>query len=566
MSYSESERRLTNDDFRKLFMTPRHSGSDSSSAKPKLEADPFVAPATPTSATPGGVKKSDKSRVEDKRQQQKKKHFYQKTKSEEEETLAELAKKYRDRAKERRDGGHPEGQREELITNQGAYRAVAPDFRGNVDAAERRKQLIQESKFLGGDMEHTHLVKGLDYALLQKVRSEIDIKGDLEEEEIEEEVKPEVNKSVEPVVAVAPAPPKKPMAAPEPDSGFRTKLARSVYRTLFQTTLPERNELFAPGRMAYVFDLEDEYAESDIPTTVIRSKADVPLSEGQATLTTNDIVINKLAQILSYLRQGSKSSKKLKKSKEVKAGSSNTSKYEERERDSKKNVEEDSIYGEIGDYVPNLSKSKSRSSDKDRSSKRQPYFEKPAEEDDRDLVLEQRPIIPETEIRKRDREAWSEEGPGGGDQTFGSILKKAEEKSLSRTQKLLSKINEQPEGYAECYPGFDEMHDAIDDSDEETDYSKMDPGKKKGTVGRWDFDTMEEYSEYMSNKEALPKAAFQFGVKMGDGRKTRKGAKTEKNEKQQLDRQWQQIQSILAKRKAAGGGGDGEPDAKTPRV
>jgi len=42
-------------------------------------------------------------------------------------------------------------------------------FFRNMDAAERRKQLIQESKFLGGDMEHTHLVKGLDYALLQKV-------------------------------------------------------------------------------------------------------------------------------------------------------------------------------------------------------------------------------------------------------------------------------------------------------------------------------------------------------------------------------------------------------------
>lgn len=35
---------------------------------------------------------------------------------------------------------------------------------------ERRKQLIQESKFLGGDMQHTHLVKGLDYVLLDKVR------------------------------------------------------------------------------------------------------------------------------------------------------------------------------------------------------------------------------------------------------------------------------------------------------------------------------------------------------------------------------------------------------------
>ena len=36
--------------------------------------------------------------------------------------------------------------------------------------AGKRKQLIANSKYLGGDMEHTHLVKGLDYALLQKVR------------------------------------------------------------------------------------------------------------------------------------------------------------------------------------------------------------------------------------------------------------------------------------------------------------------------------------------------------------------------------------------------------------
>lgn len=30
-------------------------------------------------------------------------------------------------------------------------------------------------------------------------------------------------------------------------------------------------------------------------------------------------------------------------------------------------------------------------------------------------------------------------------------------------------------------------------------------GNKKGPLGRWDFDTQEEYSEYMNNKEALPK-------------------------------------------------------------
>jgi IK cytokine len=59
-------------------------------------------------------------------------------------------------------------------------------------------------------------------------------------------------------------------------------------------------------------DLDDDYAESDIPTTLIRSKVDCPQLESHSTLTVNDIVINKLTQILSYLRQG-KASKKMKK-------------------------------------------------------------------------------------------------------------------------------------------------------------------------------------------------------------------------------------------------------------
>jgi IK cytokine len=33
---------------------------------------------------------------------------------------------------------------------------------------------------------------------------------------------------------------------------------------------------------------------------------------------------------------------------------------------------------------------------------------------------------------------------------------------------------------------------------------------------RWDFDTAEEYGDYMGNKEAMPKAAFQYGMKMSD--------------------------------------------------
>lgn len=53
-------------------------------------------------------------------------------------------------------------------------------------------------------------------------------------------------------------------------------------------------------------------------------------------------------------------------------------------------------------------------------------------------------------------------------------------------------------------------------------------GNKKGPLGRWDFDTQEEYSDYMNNKEALPKyvlrniplektVAFCFENKRGRG-------------------------------------------------
>merc|ERR1712096_360520 len=44
----------------------------------------------------------------------------------------------------------------------------------------------------------------------------------------------------------------------------------------------------------------------------IRSKKDVQQLEQKATLSTNDIVINKLTQILSYLRAGARSKKKKK--------------------------------------------------------------------------------------------------------------------------------------------------------------------------------------------------------------------------------------------------------------
>lgn len=310
----------------------------------------------------------------------KKKNFYANLKRQEDTKLAELSEKYRDRARERRDGNGGEFPSADDAGSSNAYRAVAPDLKSGVDAAERRKQQIQESKFLGGDMEHTHLVKGLDYALLQKVRSEIVVKEHEEELEMErladeddEEDGDEGDEGEE-----------------EEAAKFKTILGRNVFNivTAHRSKKVERNELFAPGRMAYVIDLEED-VETDIPTTLIRSKADLPAEAQEVqTLSTNDIVINKLSQILSYLRQGGKGKKNKKRDKDkplfkepelpsVGNSNSNRSGGQASATGVKKPVPGDSIYDDIGEYQPSTSRSRGGEGS---SSSKYKYFDKNEED------------------------------------------------------------------------------------------------------------------------------------------------------------------------------------------
>uniref|UniRef100_A0A8C5M6K0 IK cytokine n=1 Tax=Leptobrachium leishanense TaxID=445787 RepID=A0A8C5M6K0_9ANUR len=494
--------KLTNEDFRKLLMTPR---------------------STPSSAPPTKSRHHEMPREynEDEdpaARRRKKKSYYAKLRQQEIERERELAEKYRDRAKERRDGVNKDYEETELISTTANYRAVGPTAEADKSAAEKRRQLIQESKFLGGDMEHTHLVKGLDFALLQKVRAEIANK-EREEEDVIEKPQKETNIFSD-------------------KNGFRL-LGRNVYRMLFKSKAYERNELFLPGRMAYIVDLDDEYADTDIPTTLIRSKADCPTMEAQTTLTTNDIVISKLTQILSYLRQGTRNKKLKKKDKD------------------------------IGDYIPSTTKPpREREREKHREKERDRERDRPRErERDREHDRERERDRERARERERDREEEKRktsyfEKPKADDEVnndlFFSIIIVP-----GSTKELLKSINDnfanvpgwegKPEdkkqlgdffgmwnSYAECYPAT--MDDMAVDSDEEVDYSKMDQGNKKGPLGRWDFDTQEEYSEYMNNKEALPKAAFQYGIKMSEGRKTRRFKET--NEKAELDRQWKKISAV----------------------
>lgn len=539
--------RLTNDDFRKLLATPRGPppGSSTSSG-----GSGYLA--TAQFATPAAASEKKKSQGSSERTdlRRKKKNFYAALKKQEDVKLQELSEKYRDRARERRDNANPDYTNASTPghgSSTNAYRAVAPDMKSGIDAAERRRRIIQESKFLGGDMKHTHLVKGLDYALLQKVRSELHSK-EAEEEEIAAALARE--KLAEAAAAAEQLEAERREA--EDINAINGQMARNIYNLIQARRSKEvpRNELFAPGRMAYVIDMEDEM-DMDIPTTLKRSKFEVPVArEDIATLTTNDIVINKLSQILSYLRAGGRNKKNKKRDKDkplfyekevehVRSGHQHSNKNgagaggggdAAGSSNNKSNKPQgDNIYDDVGDYQPSATRGERHTS----KPATQSYFGDAPPEAEEPVITS---IPPPPKISKA----------------------------------MASRFANEPEGYAECYPGLEEMNDAIDDSDDEVDYTKMDLGNKKGPIGRWDFDTQEEYSDYMSTKEALPKAAFQYGVKMQDGRKTRKN-KTEKNEKAELDREWQKIQTIIQKRKlpkdgggGSGGGGD-EPDYKSAK-
>ncbi|CAH8521946.1 unnamed protein product [Schistosoma intercalatum] len=550
-----TNQKLSNSDFRKLLMTPKPSVQPS-----KIDE----VHETGTRISTHHLERSDRIRQDpsqtihrSKHKISHKRHHVRSKKDAQKSDVSESTHRYRDRAKERRDGKlvvpteEVEEEREmenddDTLTRTADYRAVAPSSAAGASHAERRRMLIQESKYLGGDMEHTHLVKGLDYVLLQKVRLEIQNK----EIEAEQALDTELNKPDK----------MKESTNNEESIQFRTHLAASICNVIFNERLPERNEYFQPGRMAYRIELEDDSVDFEVPATVIRSKSDCLQIDGRGTgaITTNEIVINKLTQILSYLRAGKRHAKKTK----LKGRVADKSEFDyEDNRHLIHKMANTAIFEGIGnDYLP-TTKKQCKSNDR----MDLPY------EDSR--VSNSRNRLPASNTTTSGSNSNTNAESNSAQASYFDIPANADSvtnNSISATKEFLNELSQrfdvkdenrlqekaslerffaktQVTCYDECYPGFAESYDAMGDSDDEADFSKMDLGNKKGPVGRWDFETQEEYSDYMSNKEALPKAAFQYGVKMADGRRTRRIGP--KDEKAELDRQLQKIQSIIQKRK-----------------
>ncbi|KAL5223582.1 hypothetical protein ABZP36_010221 [Zizania latifolia] len=523
--------------------------------------------------------------------------------------------RYRDRAKERRDDQNPDYEPTEL----GSFHAVAPPGT-DLRLADAQKISIEKSKYLGGDLEHTHLVKGLDYALLHKVRSEIDKKPDAEDGKDTQSRPTKEDQAV----------------------SFRTATAKSVYQWIIKPqSIIKANEMFLPGRMSFIYNMEDGLA-SDIPTTLHRSKADCPVPEEMVTVSVDGSVLDRIAKIMSYLRLGSsgKVLKKKKKERDTKGKNSlasvgfdevatpdqtngsalkhqlqkdmpppppprnNNHSLNEKQSVPIARADDDDIFvGEGVDYsVPNKEMSKSPvSEDMDESphnnNEKQSYFTEPMygpippseptqawpQPNGYDVIqtqmvapgyqgewsgyqyAEQVSAYPEQYMQQSTQEYDVLADPNiahdprlmtqaDKDRGLGSVFKRDDErlKQLREKDAREKDPNFISDSYSECYPGYQVYNHEIAGSDDEDDLSKMDMGgRAKGRLHRWDFETEEEWAKYNEQKEAMPKAAFQFGVKMQDGRKTRK-----QNKDQKLTNDLHKINKILARKKGDKDGTD----------
>ena len=178
-----------------------------------------------------------------------KKSSNQKSAVKEDNNATEKGDGYRDRAQERRNDANP-------------------DYDAQLEAAANMD--AEQTKYLGGDEEHTHLVKGLDYALLRKVRSETEKKSAAHKEGDSDQRDDIISRLTE--------------ITPQSELGASLKALlvsdkASVVRagggsTAVSHTATHRGPKgkgSALARTAYEFDV-DPLGDADLPTVLTRSK------------------------------------------------------------------------------------------------------------------------------------------------------------------------------------------------------------------------------------------------------------------------------------------------------
>ncbi|KAJ2355540.1 hypothetical protein GGF43_002626 [Coemansia sp. RSA 2618] len=201
--------------------------------------------------------------------------------------------KYRDRAAERRQGIAETEEPQSLHAN-------APVLE-DVGMTSEQQRIYEQSKHLGGDTEHTHLVKGLDYLLLEKMRAQTDARRDGGLDMEIERLQSERNTDMVAREAIT-------SLDAQTSVGIRVMGALSKI-----AKRPEpRNDLFLPGHMYFEFNLTPP-----LSTTVrIRSQDEVAQMLGVSHLSGLDqrdagdgLVISKVISAIAARRNNRQAKK-----------------------------------------------------------------------------------------------------------------------------------------------------------------------------------------------------------------------------------------------------------------
>ncbi|KAI9022214.1 RED-like protein N-terminal region-domain-containing protein [Phycomyces nitens] len=577
---------LSQDDFRKLMQTPR--ASSNGSATPHVSRFKAPVPKTPQVINQREMRR-DTGAVFARPEPVRKKRFERSEKRDDDDESDEndesKPQKYRDRAAERRN--------EETAA---AAEAEAPvqtmeDVLRNTlitqDSTLNAKEAYEKSKYLGGDVDHTHLVKGLDFTLLERVRTELESKrAQVDEIHREVEAENELDDCLEKIDRGESIATNEEELAEDGSIITHTAMARQIADLLSksETKAGGVNDLFVPGRMAFVFELADEVGHFrdafSIPTSVIRSKTDGVSRLGQTGWSEDmeaesTLVINKVSQVMANARAAEKevaAKKALDKytpaaaatylpavSKPNPMVTIDCDIFEDAGRDyqlDESAIEKSTEVDENGklDYFKGLQPD---GSDNEDGQDKDVEMEDVGEEQVSALLsqatgrgalaasdisvpgsqpLEDNNEEPLTVPAKRRRDYQTDEiDADANDMDMYGLSTSALPTSFDDRQRTLA---------------YDGTSDDDENEGPSVPTSLVDQGthrNKKAQLTRWDFDNEEEWQKYKDTVEIYSKSAFQFGVKLGDGRK-RNRERRGMNDKQKLDRDYQQVKNLMDKK------------------
>lgn len=340
---------------------------------------------------------------------------------------------------------------------------------------------------------------------------------------------------------------------------FHSLMAKNIYEQIEQQDQLHKAELFEPGRMTFMFELADEVGHySDafaIPTAAIRSKADMVAKSGlsEENLAEAKMVMTKIAQVLQNRRHQNNTLEQLQQKPDIQKTMTSEPVA----------MSEDAFMGDIfadagRDYC--LDEENAKATEATKEGNQNNYFQGLVEDDE----MQDATAIEQQNNNEDEVNALLSKARGQSPTDVGEPNKK---RKLNKVQLDDDAADIDMFGLSSSAlpTSFDERQTAYESGDDD-DYGHeskdndegkdkvpqmMDQGtnrNKKAQLTRWDFDTEEEWQKYKDTIEIHPKSAFQFGVKLSDGRRKNREKRKDMSEQQRLNREYQQVKNIMSKK------------------